>query len=51
MTFLAHETLHMSSLDQTNGMLCLERAQDPHPLGDFFIKIKKLNHAHQELKL
>jgi hypothetical protein len=29
MTFLAHETLHMSSLDPTNGMLCLERAQDP----------------------
>ena len=29
MTFLAHETLHMSSLDPTNGMLCLGRAQDP----------------------
>ena len=29
MTFLAHETLHMSSLDPTNGMLCLVRAQDP----------------------
>ena len=29
MTFLAHETLHMSSLDPTNGMLCLGCAQDP----------------------
>ena len=28
MTFLAHETLHMSSLDPTNGMLCVGCAQD-----------------------
>ena len=29
MTFLAHETLHISSLDPTNGMLCLGCAQKP----------------------
>ena len=29
MTFLAHETLHMSSLDPSNGILCLVCAQDP----------------------
>jgi hypothetical protein len=28
MTFLAHETLHMSSLDPTNGMLCVGCAQN-----------------------
>ena len=29
MTFLAHETLHMSYLDPTKGILCVRRAQDP----------------------
>jgi hypothetical protein len=29
MTFLAHETLHVTSLDPTNRMLCLGRAHDP----------------------
>ena len=33
MTFLAHETLHMSSLDPTNGMLCLGR-RVPSPARD-----------------